>query len=451
MRTPVFKANLALAATLLTPAAALAGDATPASNATALDILWVLVAAVLVFFMQAGFAMVEAGFTRAKNACNIVMKNLMDLSVGAIMFFLVGFGLMFGTSAGGFIGSDNFMLSSFTQDKADTPYQLAYFLFQAMFAATAATIASGTMAERTKFSSYMLYSVVLTALIYPVVGHWAWNGDGWLASLGFMDFAGSTVVHSVGAWAGLVGCWMLGPRHGKYLKTRDGKYISRAIPGHNIPMGALGVFILFFGWFGFNAGSTVSGTDATIPAIAVTTLLSGAAGAVATMVVTWIKFKKPDTSMTLNGALAGLVGITAGCNAVSPTSAILIGLLCGVIVVFAVQFFDQKLRIDDPVGAIAVHGVCGAFGTLSVGLFAEAAYSGGASGLLFGGGASLLITQAIGVAAVFGWTVATSLVLFGTIKATVGLRVTEEEEARGLDIEEHGMEAYHGFQVFTNQ
>lgn len=450
---PVTKKRLAALTTLITlsPTLALADEITPAS-AGALDIVWVLISAALVFFMQAGFAMVEIGFTRAKNACNIIMKNLMDLSIGSIAFFLLGYGLMFGSSAGGFVGTDKFMLSTADPLTADGRFELAYFLFQAMFAATAATIVSGTMAERTKFSSYLLYSLILTTFIYPVVGHWAWQSDGWLAQRGFIDFAGSTVVHSVGAWAGLVGCWMLGPRLGKYVKSRNGKLMARGIPGHNMPLGALGVFILFFGWFGFNAGSTVAGGDPHLPAIALCTALAGAAGALSTMTLTWLKYKKPDPSMTLNGALAGLVGITAGCASVSPSSALLIGLICGVLVVLAVNFFDHVLHIDDPVGAISVHGVCGAFGTLSVGLFAEAAYAGeGVNGLLFGGGAGLLINQLIGVGAVFGWTIVTSFALFGAIKYTVGLRVSPEEETRGLDIEEHGMEAYHGFQVFTNQ
>ncbi|MCQ9205200.1 MAG: ammonium transporter [Omnitrophica bacterium] len=420
-------------------------EASVQSNAKAIDTVWTLVAAFLVFFMQAGFAMVETGFTRAKNACNIMMKNLMDFSVGAIAYWAIGFGVMFGASAFGLFGSDGFFLSAANPSTGEGQWQFAFWMFQVVFAATAATIVSGAMAERTKISAYLWYSVFVSAIIYPVVGHWIW-GNGWLAARGMIDFAGSTVVHSVGGWAALAGAIMLGPRLGKYSK--DGS--SRAIPGHNIPLAALGVFILWFGWFGFNAGSTTAGTNLSIAVIAVTTNLAAAAGAICAMFIAWIKFGKPDTSMALNGALAGLVAITAGCANVSPLGAIMIGAIGGILVVFSVEFIDKVLHIDDPVGAISVHGVCGAWGTLAVGLFAQEAY-GGTNGLFFGGGISQFITQVIGVVSVFVWVFGAALALFGIIKATVGLRVSKDEELKGLDIGEHGMEAYSGFQIFTTQ
>jgi Amt family ammonium transporter len=420
--------------------------ATAESNALAINTVWTLIAAFLVFFMQAGFAMVETGFTRAKNACNIMMKNLMDFSVGSLAYWAVGFAIMFGVSAGGLFGTDGFFLSGADPSTSEGLWQYTFWIFQAVFAATAATIVSGAMAERTKFKAYLAYSVFITALIYPVVGHWIWGG-GWLGSkLGFIDFAGSTVVHSVGGWAALVGAWLLGPRLGKYKP--DGT--SNAIPGHNIPLAALGVFILWFGWFGFNPGSTTAGTNLSIGAIAVTTNLAAAAGALTAMIAVWIKYGKPDTSMALNGALAGLVGITAGCANVSPMSAVVIGGVAGVLVVIAIEFVDKVLRIDDPVGAVSVHGVCGAWGTLAVGLFAQEAY-GGVNGLFFGGGASQLLAQATGVISVFGWVFVSAFILFGVIKKVIGLRVTDEEQLKGLDVGEHGLEAYAGFQIFTTE
>ena len=419
--------------------------ATVASNKTAIDTVWTLVAAFLVFFMQAGFAMVESGFTRAKNAANIMMKNLMDFSVGSIAYWAVGFGLMFGADKFGFFGSDGFFLSAGNPATGDGLWQYAFWMFQVVFAATAATIVSGAMAERTKFTGYLIYSFFISLFIYPVVGHWIWGG-GWLSTKGMVDFAGSTVVHSVGGWAALAGATMLGPRYGKYNNRGE----SQAIPGHNIPIASLGVFILWFGWFGFNPGSTTAGTDLSIATIAVTTNLAAAAGSIAAMLTIWSQFGKPDTSMTLNGALAGLVAITAGCANVSPGSAIIIGAMAGVLVVFAVEFIDKKLKIDDPVGAISVHGVCGAFGTLMVGLFAQEAF-GGVNGLFFGGGISLFITQLIGVLSVMVWVLSTCFILFGILKAVGKLRVSKEEEIRGLDIEEHGMESYAGFQIFTSQ
>jgi len=412
-----------------------------------LDNIWILVAAFLVFFMQAGFAMVETGFTRSKNSVNILMKNLMDFSIGALLFFFVGYGLMFGADAGGFIGTDSFLLSII--DPANTQ-NFALWIFQAVFAATAATIVSGAMAERTKFKSYLVYTVFITALIYPVVGHWIWGG-GWLAEMGMIDFAGSTVVHSVGGWAALAGAIMLGPRLGKYNK--DGS--SNAIPGHNIPLATLGVFILWFGWYGFNPGSTLSGTSQAISTVAVNTTLAAAAGAIAAMFFVWIRYKKPDASMALNGALAGLVAITAGCAVVSPVSSIIIGLLAGVLVCVSIDLFDKKFHVDDPVGAVSVHGVTGAFGTLMVGFLAEAGYAdiagfGPVNGLFFGGGFDLLLAQLAGIGSVFAWTFGSMMLIFFIIKKVMGLRVSREEELKGLDIEEHGMEAYSGFQIFQN-
>ena len=426
-----------------------AEDATITTNARSIDLVWMLVAAFLVFFMQPGFAMVEAGFTRAKNAVNIVMKNLMDFSLGSLAFFMIGFGLMFGSQNAGYFlfGAD--------PTSADGSWRIGFYMFQVVFAATAATIVSGAMAERTKFTAYLLYSVVISALIYPISGSWAWGSllggePGWLENMGFTDFAGSTVVHSVGGWAGLMGALLLGPREGKYSTNGNGDKHANAIPGHNIPLAALGVFILWFGWFGFNAGSTTAGTNVSIAVISVTTTLAASAGALGAMLTVWLTFGLPDASMTLNGVLAGLVAITAGCANVSPLSAVFIGGLAGILVVYSVELFDKILKVDDPVGAISVHGVCGAFGTLMVGIFAQPEF-GGASGLLFGGGLTLFKTQLIGVVAVFFWTVVTSGILFLIIKHTVGLRVTATEELKGLDIGEHGMEAYAGFEIIPTR
>jgi Amt family ammonium transporter len=447
MRNRITKGLLPAALGLL--AAANAGGAEEALDAVAatesitlnLNIVWTCVAAFLVFFMQAGFAMVESGFTRAKNTVNIMMKNLMDFSIGTIVFFLFGFGLMFGAS-NGFFGTTLFGLSG--ADWAGSDWNFSFLIFQTVFAGTAATIVSGAMAERTKFSGYLIYSVFICALIYPIFGSWAWggllDGGGWLEKLGFVDFAGSTVVHSIGGWLALAGAVVLGPRLGKY--GADGK--PRAIPGHNIALAALGVFILWFGWFGFNPGSTTVG-DGEIGRVAVTTNLAAAAGAVAALVTSWIISRKPDGSMALNGALAGLVAITAPCYTVSGNAALIIGLIAGILVVLSVYFFDHILKVDDPVGAVSVHGVCGAWGTLSCGLFNLD------GGLFYGGGLRLLGVQALGVLTAFAWAFGLGLILFVVIKKTVGLRVTEEEEIRGLDIGEHGMEAYSGFQIFTTQ
>jgi len=391
------------------------------------DFVWTVVAAFLVFLMQAGFALVETGLTRAKNAVNICMKNTMDFSLGSLAFWLVGFGIMFGANPTGLFGTDGFAFSDYAT--AQDPWLFAFWLFQVVFAATAATIVSGAMAERTKFSSYILYSIFVSAVVYPVFGSWAWgglyHGGGWLERLGFIDFAGSTVVHSIGGWAALAGAMVLGPRLGKY--GPDGS--PRAIPGHNLVFATLGVFVLWFGWFGFNAGSTTAATT-DIALIATNTNLAAAAGATSAMVTAWLYLKKPDGTMILNGALAGLVGITAGCANVRPASAVLIGLVAGALVVFSVVFFDRR-RIDDPVGAISVHGVCGAWGTLAAGLFnAE------------GATLKLVGVQVIGILAAFGWSFTTMYVFFKIVARTVGLRVSPEEETQGLDGFEHGNEAY---------
>ncbi|MDD2955412.1 MAG: ammonium transporter [Oscillospiraceae bacterium] len=402
------------------------------SQYSAVDTIWVLLGATLVFFMQAGFAMVETGFTRAKNAGNIIMKNLMDFALGTLVFWAVGFGLMFGSDIGGFVSLPDFFIQG---DYSGTYPTAAYVIFQTVFCATAATIVSGAMAERTKFLSYCIYSVIISLVVYPVSGHWIWGG-GWLSQLGFHDFAGSTAVHMVGGTAALIGAKILGPRIGKYAK--DGK--PRAIPGHSLTLGALGVFILWFCWFGFNGCSTVSmslvdGVDQIVKAseIFVTTNLAAATAATATMIITWIRYKKPDVSMTLNGALAGLVAITAGCDAVTPAGAFWIGLIASFLIVFGVEFVDKVLKIDDPVGAIGVHGFCGAAGTILTGLFARE------GGLFYGGGAGMLGVQLLGVVSVIAWVSVTMTAVFFLIKKTVGLRVTREEETAGLDFYEHGL------------
>lgn len=408
----------------------------------AIDMLWLIVTGSMVFFMQAGFALVETGLTRAKNATNIIMKNLMDFCVGSLVFWMVGWGFMYGADAlGGLIG-----FSDFFKGPMDDPKFYRDWFFQVVFAATAATIVSGAMAERTRFKSYLIYTAFISAFIYPVSGHWIWGG-GWLAGLGFHDFAGSTVVHSVGGWAALVGAAVLGPRAGKYVKS-GGKTSVKALPGHNIPLAALGVFILWFGWYGFNPGSTLSGLSADISRVAVTTTLAASAGATAALFFSWALFKKPDASMTMNGALAGLVAITAPCAVVSPGASVAIGLIAGALVVASVEFIDKVLKIDDPVGAVSVHCVNGVFGTLAVGIWGNV--EGTAVGLLHGGGFAQLGVQALGVLAVAAWVVPTSAALFLAIKATVGLRVSAKDELVGLDLSEHKSEAYAGFQIFSN-
>lgn len=402
--------------------------------------IWVLVAAALVFFMQAGFAMVETGLTRAKNAGNILMKNMMDFSIGTLLFWLFGFGIMFAGSGAFFGGFDFLSRGSYADILPAGVSKYAFMIFQTVFCATAATIVSGAMAERTKFLSYCIYSAVISGIIYPVSGHWIWGG-GWLAQLGFHDFAGSTAVHMVGGVSALIGAIILGPRIGKYDK--NGK--SKAIPGHSLTLAALGVFILWFCWFGFNGGSTVSAEGDAIPAmgsIFVTTNLAAAAAAFAVLLLTWIRYKKPDVSMTLNGALAGLVGITAGCDAVTPSGAAAIGVISGILVFVGIEFVDKIAKVDDPVGAVGVHGICGAAGTIMVGLFATD------GGLFYGGGFKMLGIQSLGVISVIGWVAVTMTVVFMIIKKTVGLRVPKEEEILGLDICEHGLEsAYADFSI----
>jgi Amt family ammonium transporter len=433
--------RLAIVLALSVPLVSFASDLETLQNN--INTVWTCLAAFMVFFMQAGFALVEMGMTRAKNCINIIMKNLMDFAVGSLLFFFIGFGLMFGAT-NGFFGTTDFMLSGITGDSWD----YTFILFQTVFAATAATIVSGAMAERTIFTSYLLYSVFITGIIYPISGSWAWgslhNGSGWLENLStgaFIDFAGSTVVHSLGGWLALAGAMTIGPRKGKY--TQDGRAL--AIPGHNIPLASLGVFILWLAWFGFNAGSTTVG-DGSIGRIAFITNISAVVAAVTTMLASWVKFKKPDVTMSLNGALAGLVAITAGCANVNWMGAAIIGFVAGILVFYSILFFDIKLKIDDPVGAISVHGVCGAWGTIAVGFFGAEKVLGIAeanSGLFYGGGANQLISQLIGVGAFFAWAFGTGLILFKLIQKIAGLRVTPQEEYIGLDIEEHGMEAYY--------
>ena len=399
---------------------------------SAVNTIWVLLGAALVFFMQAGFAMVETGFTRAKNAGNIIMKNLMDFAIGTPLFWLTGFGIMFG-GAGAFIGGfDPLVRGDYSGILTAGVPLPAYLIFQTVFCATAATIVSGAMAERTKFISYCIYSAVISAVVYPVSGHWIWGG-GWLARMGFHDFAGSTAVHMCGGVAALIGAKVLGPRIGKY--TEDGK--PNAILGHSLTLGALGVFILWFCWFGFNGCSTVAmDSDAAVYSagnIFVTTNLAAATATAATMVITWLRYGKPDISMTLNGSLAGLVAITAGCDMVSPAGAFFIGLIAAFVVVFGIEFIDKVCKIDDPVGAIGVHGMCGAAGTLLTGVFAVD------GGLVYGGGFSFLGIQLLGVVCVILWVSVTMIITFNVLKHTIGLRASEEEETKGLDVTEHNL------------
>ena len=399
---------------------------------SAVNTIWVLLGAALVFFMQAGFAMVETGFTRAKNAGNIIMKNLMDFAIGTPLFWLTGFGIMFGGAEAFIGGFDPLVRGDYSGIlPAGVPLP-AYLIFQTVFCATAATIVSGAMAERTKFISYCIYSAVISAVVYPVSGHWIWGG-GWLARMGFHDFAGSTAVHMCGGVAALIGAKVLGPRIGKY--TEDEK--PNAILGHSLTLGALGVFILWFCWFGFNGCSTVAmDSDAAVYSagnIFVTTNLAAATATAATMVITWLRYGKPDISMTLNGSLAGLVAITAGCDMVSPAGAFFIGLIAAFVVVFGIEFIDKVCKIDDPVGAIGVHGMCGAAGTLLTGVFAVD------GGLVYGGGFSFLGIQLLGVVCVILWVSVTMIITFNVLKHTIGLRASEEEETKGLDVTEHNL------------
>lgn len=411
----------------------------------ALDTVWVIVAAILVFFMQAGFAMVESGFTRSKNAVNIMMKNMMDLSIGLIAFWVIGFGIMFG-NGNGFMGLTGFLvdsskLASYSSLSWTSVSIFSAFFFQAVFAAVATTIVSGAVAERTRFRSYIILSLLITGIIYPVSGHWAWGG-GWLADMGFVDFAGSAVVHSLGGWAGLAAVVVLGPRFGKYGKNNEIKVIT----GHNIPMATLGVFILWMGWYGFNAGSTMAADSNLIGHIVTTTSLSAAAGALVAFGVTNLRYGLADVGMTLNGALGGLVGITAGCAYVSPFGALCTGAICGLAVVFAVLFFD-KYMIDDPVGAVSVHGVCGSVGTLLLGLFHTS------KGWFYAADSAIALkflgAQVLGVFSIGLWAFGGAFVLIKTIQSLWGLRVSEEEEFEGLDYSEHGSSAYPDFNINT--
>lgn len=409
-----------------------------------LDTVWMLLAAILVFWMQPGFALCEAGFTRSKNTANILFKNFVDFMLGSVLFFFVGFGFMFGSDGAGFIGAPNWGDLSFY--KSDLPVE-GFLMFETVFCATSATIVSGAMAERTKFSMYIVYSFFISLIIYPVEGHWTWGG-GWLcndAAESFMmttfghvfhDFAGSAIVHSVGGVLALIGAIALGPRRGKY--DANGK--SRAIPGHSLILAALGVFILWMGWFGFNPGSQLAATGEVnriaISHVFLTTNLAAAFGGIATMFVTWMKYGKPSFSLTLNGVLAGLVGITAGCDAVDAWGAIIIGLVCGIVLVYAIEFIDRKLHIDDPVGASSVHGVCGILGTLMTGLFSVS------EGLFYGHGWGFLGAEAFGILMIDLWAAVTGVILFYSIKKIHGLRVSARIEDEGLDIYEHGETCY---------
>ena len=418
------------------------------------DVTWTLVAAFLVFFMQAGFALCEAGLTRAKNTGNILMKNMMDFCIGTPCYWLVGFGIMFAGSGALIGGFDPFIRGSY--DFGTLPVWV-YAVFQTVFCATAATIVSGSMAERTKFSAYCCYSAAISLIVYPISGHWIWGG-GWLAQMGFHDFAGSCAIHMVGGISALIGAKLLGPRIGKFVKDKDGKIVKvKAIPGHSLTIGALGCFILWFGWYGFNGAAATSGPQ--LGSIFLTTTVAPAVATVVCMIFTWLKYGKPDVSMCLNASLAGLVGITAGCDVMDCFGAIMVGIVSGLLVCFGVWFLDYKLHIDDPVGAVAVHCLNGIWGTLAVGLFATSKAPGysipvnasadeftALNGLFYGGGFQLLGRQALGVLTVGAWAAITITITFLIIKATIGLRVSAHEEVVGLDIEEHGIESsYSGF------
>lgn len=415
---------------------------------SAVNTIWVLIGAALVFFMQAGFSMCEAGFTRAKNTGNILMKNLMDFCIGTPAFWVLGFGLMFGAGSG-IVGTFDPLIGGDYSHILPSGVPLwAFVVFQTVFCATSATIVSGAMAERTKFSAYCIYSAAISLLIYPISGHWIWGG-GWLSQMGFHDFAGSTAVHMVGVICALIGAKILGPRIGKYDK--DGK--PRAILGHNLTFAALGVFILWFCWFGFNGASTVGmDSDAlmeTAGRVFFNTNMAAAVACCTTLILTWLRYKKPDVSMTYNAALAGLVGITAGCDAVSPVGAAIIGIVCGVLIVLAVEFFDKVAKIDDPVGAVSVHCVCGATGTILTGLFATGVTT--EAGLFYGGGAHLLGVQAVGVFSVAAYVAVIITIVFFAIKYTIGLRADAEDEIAGLDVSEHGLlTAYAGFAMLPD-
>ena len=399
--------------------------------------VWFLIGAALVFFMQAGFAMVETGFTRAKNAGNIIMKNLMDFCIGTVVFVLLGFGLMMAEDyVFGLVGVPN--LDIFTDFGGFIKENASSFVFNLVFCATAATIVSGAMAERTKFVSYCIYSGVISLVVYPIEAGWVWNSQGWLAQWGFHDFAGSAAIHSVGGLTALIGAIMVGPRLGKYVKDKAGKATKvNAIPGHSITLGALGCFILWFGWYGFNGAAAWDGTS--LASIFLTTTIAPAVATCTTMIFTWIKNGKPDVSMCLNASLAGLVGITAGCDALDAIGATVVGVVSGILVVVAVEFLDLKLHIDDPVGAVGVHLFNGVWGTLAVGLLANPEAPAGLNGLFYTGSAVLLGKQTVGILAILAWTAVTMTITFLIIKKTVGLRVSAEEEIKGLDSTEHGL------------
>ena len=399
--------------------------------------IWFLIGAAFVFFMQAGFAMVETGFTRAKNAGNIIMKNLMDFCIGTVVFMFLGFGILLGEDTlGGFIGIPTLGIIT---DYAN--FDWSNFVFNLVFCATTATIVSGAMAERTNFLSYCIYSGIISAVVYPIEAHWIWGG-GWLAQMGFHDFAGSCAIHMVGGFSALIGAWMEGPRLGKYNK--DG--IPNAIPGHNVVIGALGCFILWFGWYGFNGAAATNGPQ--LASIFATTTIAPAIATVTCMIFTWVKYGKPDVSMCLNASLAGLVGITAGCDTMDAMGAFFVGVVSGLLVCFGVWFCDYVIRVDDPVGAVAVHFCNGVWGTIAVGLFATtSAPSCEINGLFYGGGVHQLVLQLTGVGSVLLWTGVTMFIVFKVIDKIFGLRVTDQEQLDGLDIHEHGMNAYYGFRI----
>ena len=405
----------------------------------ALNNVWVLICAALVFIMHAGFACVEAGMTQSKNTANIIMKNFMTVAIGALSYYIVGYSLMYGTDVGGLVGAPflGIVGDKFLANAEGTNYLSlnVYWFFQAVFAATCATIVSGAIAERMKFGVYIGFCLVMCTVIYPVTGHWIWGG-GWLSGLGFTDYAGSTAVHAVGGFSALIGAKLVGARNGKYPHRGS----IKTIPGHSIPLGALGVLLLWFGWFGFNCGSGLV-ADADIGLVATNTILAGAAGAVSAMALSVIRGKHSDVGLTLNGCLAGLVGITAGCAFVEPWAAIVIGALSGVVMLYAIQLFEAKLKVDDPVGAISVHGITGAFGTICVGIFASE------GGVLLGGGASLLLVQLLGVVACGAYAMLLSFIYFSIIKKVFGLRVKKEIEIKGLDVAEHGVSAYSGMGI----
>ena len=432
-----------IVAVILLPLLVFAGNNTEVDIMKIINTMWVLLAAFLVFFMQAGFGMLETGLIRAKNASNILMKNMLDFCMASLGFFIFGYAIMFGGS-GKLFGNQGWFLINAAEPDGLPLY--AYWLFQAAFCGAAATIVAGGMAERMRFSSYLIYSFIVSAFIYPIVGHWVW-GAGWLADLNFHDFAGSTVVHATGGFAALIGTIILKPRIGKYNVYGQPNFIA----GHNIPLVSLGAFILWFGWFGFNAGSTLGfGDPGQVARIAINTCLASSAGAIASMLVAWIKFGKPDFALTLNGSLAGLVAITAPCSVVTPGSAIYIGAIGGVVCLYAVVLLD-KLHIDDPVGAVPVHGVNGIWGTLAVGLFGQSSLGAPLDGFFYGGGLRQLGIQALGTFSVVLFVVGAMWLVFKSIDALVGLRVSEKEELQGLDIGEHGMESYSGFQIFITE